>query len=76
MFGIMARQRYRAPSDHFNDLSAVVTIAEAMTLYHRGRSTIRYAIDSGRVAARRVGRDWLISSRSLQTLWGSPKNSR
>lgn len=63
--------RYRAPSDHYRELSATMTLAEAMRVYHVGRSTLRYAIDSGRVAARRAGRDWLISVRSLNAVYAS-----
>lgn len=63
--------RYRAPPDHFRELSATMTLAEAMRAYHVGRSTLRYAIDSGRVAARRAGRDWLISVRSLNAVYAS-----
>lgn len=47
------------------DLDKVVTIKEAARLYNRSPHTIRYHVYSRNVAARRIGRDYLISVASL-----------
>lgn len=69
-------QRYRAPAEFYAPLNEIITAAEAARLYHRDRKTIIYAIDAGRLAARRIGRDWLITRRSLLALWGKPQTLR
>lgn len=74
MLGIMARYKYRAPPELYKPLSEIVTAAEAARLYCRDRKSIIYAIDAGSLAARRIGRDWLIVRASLTALWGSPVN--
>ena len=54
------------------DLYEVFTIQEAAALWCLSESTIRYAIDAGKIAARQQakGRTWLISKASLIDIYG------
>lgn len=64
---------HKAKPDHYLDLKNVTTLADACRRWGRSKSTITYAIDTGNVAALRVGRSVLISTRSLVAWFGSPK---
>lgn len=69
----------RAKLKHFNDLSRVVTMAEAARLVHRDPKTLRLAIDTGNLAAVQCGRIWLVSVSSLIELYPpvvTPKKNR
>jgi hypothetical protein len=55
----------KALPEHFEDLDRVVTLAEAARLVYRHPNIVRYAIDTGNVAAVKSGRIWLVSVRSL-----------
>lgn len=72
----MARYKHRASPEFYKPLDEIVTAADAARLYHRDRKSIIYAIDNGSLAARRIGRDWLIAYASLVALWGAPIISR
>lgn len=63
---------HKASNQHYAPLRQVVTLSTAARLYCRDRSTIRYAIDAGNLAACKDGRIWLISVPSLVALWGNP----
>jgi len=63
---------YQADKKMFEPLAFVTTISEAAELWYRHRSTIRYAIDAGNIAAVQSGRTWLISVPSLVAIWGDP----
>lgn len=54
------------PGQEYPELEQVVTMAEAARLVHMDPTTLRLAIDRGRVAALQCGRIWLVSVRSLQ----------
>lgn len=53
-------------------LFEVLTLREACALFHLSESALRYAIDTGKVAARQQGkgRPWMISKASLVEVYG------
>lgn len=57
-----------------NHLNQVCSLSEAMRAWKKGRSTLIYAIDTGHVTARRIGRDWIITVPSLISWYGLPHN--
>jgi len=74
--GMAARHQHRPPTRvGETDLQRVVTLSEAACLWYRHRSTLRYAIDAGLIAARQSGRTWLLSVASLVAHYGPPPNS-
>lgn len=54
-----------AKKEHYRELESVITMAEATRLMNTTFGTIRYAIDSGNVAAIQCGRVWLVHTQSL-----------
>lgn len=56
----------RANPDHFTELRLVITLAQAVREYHVCRKTLSIAIDLDKIAAKREGRNVLISRRSLE----------
>lgn len=58
------------PDNSRDVLNDVLTRAEAARLWCRHPETIQYAIDRGKLAARRTGRGWLITRASLVALYG------
>lgn len=54
------------------NLFEVMTVQEAAAIFCVSESTIRYAIDAGKIAARQntSGRTWLISKNSLIDIYG------
>ncbi len=54
-----------SPETQYPELRQVVTMAEAARLTFRDPKSIRYAIDTGNIAAVRCGSIWLVSVRSL-----------
>jgi len=56
------------------DLYRVVSVSEAARLFHRSRHTILYHIRSENVAARMVGRDYIISLDSLKAYFSNQAN--
>lgn len=65
----------RAKREHYRELEQVVTLAEAARLVYRDPKTLRYAIDTGNLAAVQCGRVWLVSVRSLKQAFSIPKQS-
>lgn len=56
-------------------LHQVVTISEAARLWGYHPDTLRNAIDTGRVNARKSAGTWLISTASLMVRYGPPQKS-
>lgn len=67
---------HKANPQHYLCLKHVTTLAGAARMYQRDANTIRYAIDTGNLAAVKDGHNWLVSIPSLKALWGEPTNSR
>lgn len=55
----------------YPELSQVVTLAEAARLAYRDPKSLRYAIDTGHIAAVQCGRIWLVSVPSLDAHFGT-----
>lgn len=51
-----------------------ITMAEAQRLWGKRYNTLRYAIDANNIAAKQVGRAWIVSYTSARRRWGEPKN--
>lgn len=64
--------RIKASSAGRENLSKVMSVQEAAALFMVSESTIRYAIDAGKIAARQSakGRAWFISTASLVEIYG------
>lgn len=60
------------PEIGLEHLYQVCTLTEACRAWKKGRTTLLWAIDTGGLTARRIGRDWLISVPSLERRWGRP----
>ena len=58
-----------------SDLYKVVTVAEAAELVMRSPRTIRHHIIAGNFAARRAGRDYIISLESLFSYYERPRTA-
>lgn len=64
-----------ALKEHFDLLEQVTTLAGASRLIKVDRKSISYAIDAGHIAARRDGRNVLVSIPSLLTYYHFPAKS-
>ena len=58
--------KYNPNPLHEQDLDAVITLSEAARRYYRDKKTLRYAIDIGKLSARKCGRITLISVASME----------
>lgn len=59
-----------------SELYSLVTVAEASTMFYRGRGTIRYHMDKGHLIWRKTPGSrgvYLISYQSLVRLYGQPR---
>jgi hypothetical protein len=63
---------HEAKLEHYKHLNYVTTASEAARMYNRDIKTVLYAIDTGNIAALKVGGTWLVSVASLMDFWGSP----
>lgn len=61
-----------ASQTYFDDLMLVTTVATVAEYWHYHPDTIRYHCERGTLAARKDGKTWLISLRSVIDLWGIP----
>lgn len=57
---------HKANPEHWKDLENVLTLAEACRRYKQHRLTLTYAIDANNLVGMRIGRNVLISKRSLE----------
>jgi len=64
---------HKAKPKHYDDVKRVTTASEAARLYGVSWTTVIYAIDTGNLAAEKVGGTWLISLASLRDYWGEPR---
>lgn len=66
------RRKIKCSDSGRQNLFEVMTVQEAAAIFCVTESTIRYAIDRGKIAARQntKGRTWLISKNSLIDIYG------
>lgn len=68
----MTKIRQPKRVDKAAPLYAVLTISEASKVWHYHKVTIRRAIDTGRLVARKSNNVWLITANSLYEAFGEP----
>lgn len=54
------------------DIYRVITIHEICAGWHKHKKTVEQAIKYGNIVARKSGKTWLISYRSVVAWWGEP----
>lgn len=67
---------HRAKPEHYKPLKHVVTLAAAARMTFRDPKTLRYAIDTGNLAAHKCGHIWLVSVPSLLENFPPSTNTR
>lgn len=72
--GELQTMPFEAKQRHYDQLTKVITLAEACRRWQKTRPAISYAIDVGNIAAYQCGRIWLVSVDSLRERWGEPPN--
>ena len=60
-----------AQPDHFTVFEQITTVQDAAQRWGYHESTIRYAINTGNIAAVKIGRDWIVSIPSMRAYYGS-----
>lgn len=58
--------------DKYLELWQVYSVKQASVIWGYHENTIRQAIYSGKLAARKVAREWIISHKSLVDTYGPP----
>lgn len=64
---------HHARPSHYAPLTQVSTMAAVARRWKVDKKTVRYAIDSGNIAAVQEGRVWLVSIPSVMAFWGTPR---
>lgn len=66
------KPRPQPSHEEIHEIEHVYTMDEVAAGWHKHYKTVKLAIDTGRLTARKAGRQWLISRRSVIRLWGNP----
>lgn len=61
------------PEIGLEHLENVVTLSQARKAWQKSRSALICAINTGKITARLIGRDWLIALPSIKRYYGEPK---
>lgn len=72
IFDRLERKNKRIAQRAHVDIFRVLTISEVCAGWHRHDKTVRQAIRTGNIVARRAGKAWVVSYRSVVAWWGDP----